>query len=342
MLDLCIMIKLLLNTTIILLSIFLFISDSYADDKFLQDKKVLQFIDAFSKKHKINKKRLINYFKEAKFQQSSIDLMNRQVESLDWQTYKEKVLSKEKTIDGVAFYKKYRKTLRNAQKRYGVPTYIIVAIIGIETNYGKIQMRYRAFDALATLAFFYPRRGEYFKKELEALILYSLKTKTNPFSFKSSFAGAIGIPQFMPSNISKYGVDGNGDKKVDIVNNMSDAIYSVGNYLRKHGWKKGEPVAVKVRVKNNRYKNILKVSPCSQKKSNVKTLRKYGVAFPLWFNSKLVASLYQVDIKNGKREFHVIFNNFCTIGKYNNSAKYILAVNYLGNRVGYRVGAVRR
>ena len=74
----------------------------------------------------------------------------------------------------------------------------------------------------------------------------------------------------------------------------------------------------------------------------MKTLRKYGVAFPLWFNSKLVASLYQVDIKNGKREFHVIFNNFCTIGKYNNSAKYILAVNYLGNRVGYRVGAVRR
>lgn len=314
----------------------------YADDKFLNDSGVTQFINNFSKKHKFPKKTLIKYFREAKFQQNSIDLMNRQVEFLDWQSYKEKVLTKEKTNDGIKFYKKYRKTLQRAQKRFGVPAYIITAVIGIETNYGKIGMRYRAFDALATLAFFYPRRSEYFTKELEALILYSKKTKTDPFAYKSSFAGAIGIPQFMPSNISRFGVDGNGDKKVDIVNNMSDAIYSVGNYLKHYGWKKNQPVAVKVRVRGNKYKNQVKVSPCSQKKSNIQALRKSGVSFPLWFNNKLSASLYPVDIKDGKKEYHVIFNNFCTIGKYNNSSKYILAVNYLGNRVGYNVGVRRR
>ncbi len=315
---------------------------SYADDTFLNNKDVIKFINDFNKKYKTSKDILEKYFQEAKFVDNSIELMDRQVEYLDWHTYKQKVLTPEKTKDGVTFYKKYRKTLRNAQKIYGVPAYIIAGIIGIETNYGKIDMRYRAFDTLATLAFYYPRRSEYFKKELEALIVYSREHKIDPFYFKSSFAGAVGIPQFMPSNIVKYAVDANKDGKIDIVNNMADAIYSVGNYLKKYGWKKDQPVSVKIRAMGKKYKNEIKVSPCSQKKSTVRGLKKAGIVFPLRFNNKFSASLFPVDIGDGKREYHVIFDNFCTIGKYNNSAKYILAVNYLGNRIGMNVGLIKR
>ncbi len=323
-----------------LVSLFV-VSAAPADDRFLKEPAVSAFIDKMSKNHGFDKKALRELFGKAQYVERAVMLMDRPAEALDWGTYMARVITDLRTADGVRFYKKYRRTLLNAQKKYGVPSYIITAILGIETSYGQITLRYRAFDALATLGFFYPRRAAYFQGELEALLLFSRKTKTDPFSYMSSYAGAVGIPQFMPSNISRYAVDGSKNGKIDIIRDRADAIYSVANYLKQFGWKKDQPVSVKVRLAGSGYRRMLQASPCSGKKSTVGALRKAGIIFPMRFDSRLPAVLFPVDSGDGKTEYHVAFSNFCVISKYNNSARYVLAVNFLGNRIGKRVGAVK-
>lgn len=326
---------------IILVFSLIIIQVAHADERFLEEPEVSAFIDSMSKKHGFNKKTLRSLFEKAQYEERPLMLMDRQAESLNWGVYTAMIITELRTANGVKFYKKNRNALFAAQKKYGVPAYIITAILGIETNYGQVTLRYRAFDVLATLGFFYPRRAAFFKGELEALLLFSKKTKTDPFSYLSSYAGAVGIPQFMPSNISKYAVDGDRNGKIDIINSQADAIHSVANYLKKFGWKKDQPVSVKVRTVGLGYERVLQNSPCFGKKSTVGALRKAGIIFPKKFDSRLPAVLFPVDTGNEKPEYHVAFDNFCVISKYNNSVRYVLAVNFLGNKIGKRAKVIK-
>lgn len=155
---------------------------------------------------------------------------------------------------GVRFWNTYEKYLDRAEKEYGVPAYIIVGILGIETIYGRDTGRFRTLDALTTLAFYYPEtpnkasRQEFFRKELEQFLLLSSQNQVDPLSIYGSYAGAIGWPQFMPGSIRAYAVDFDKDGKIDLENSAIDAIGSVANFLKQHGWKTGKPVISRLQL----------------------------------------------------------------------------------------------
>ncbi len=311
---------------LILVFILTFSMNAYAQNKYFNNKDVDAYIKSVSKEYKIPEKKLRAYFDDAKYIKNSITLMDKPAETFSWKQYLERVLSQARIDAGALYYRKYNRDMQNASKKYGVPPHIIAGVIGIETTYGKAPLRYRAFDVLATLAFHYPRRAKYFKSELTALIVYAEKTKTNPFSYKSSYAGAIGIPQFMPSNVKAYAVTAT-NKKPDIVSSHADAIHSVANYLKRHGWKTGEPVLVKVRVKGNTYKKIFSEKPCSTTHRTVTELKKMGIVFPTSIKvpPKAKGALTELD-----GDFYITFTNFCSIMRYNPSPKYAMSVTKLG------------
>jgi membrane-bound lytic murein transglycosylase B len=178
-------------------------------------------------------------FSQVHFVPSAIQAMDKPFKrSPPWYRYVRPLLTEERVNQGQLFWQEHNESLSRAQALYGVPAQVIVAIIGIETFYGRVMGNYRLVDALTTLAFDYPRRGDFFKEELRALLLISQEEHTNPFEWRGSFAGALGFPQFMPSSYRRYGIDFDHDGKVDLLHSPDDAIGSVAYFLREHGWQK--------------------------------------------------------------------------------------------------------
>lgn len=330
-----------LTFLIILLCLSIF-GRSYAEltaGKFTNNPDVDVFVAKMSAKHGFSQDYLYDVFDKTMHSGFTPKYMNKPAESVNtWAVYKKNMVNDIRIGLGVKYFKEHRKELAEAQKRYGVPAYIIAGIIGMETNYGYSPMKFRAIDSIATLAFYYPRRAEYFQRELEALFLFARKTDTNIFDIKSSYAGAIGIPQFMPSNVLTYAVSGTGDKHIDIINNHLDALESVANFLKKKGWKTGEPVSMKVKVKGRKFHKYVTETPCNGYKVSVSVLKKAGVLFPYYVPNDAKAILFTVQGAKGK-EYHAAFNNFCAVYRYNPSIHYVLGVNYLGNIVGAKAGA---
>lgn len=328
---------------IILFFLFTFNIDSYAEltaGKFKNNPDVDAFINEMVRKHGFSKSYLRDVFDNTMHSGFTPKFMNKPAETVNtWEIYRRNMVNDIRIGYGVDYFHKHRGELLKAQNQYSVPAHIISGIIGMETNYGHSPMRFRAIDSIATLAFYYPRRAKYFQAELEALFLFARKTDTNIFDIKSSYAGAIGIPQFMPSNVLTYAVSGTGNKHIDIINNHLDALYSVANFLKEKGWKTGEPVSIKVRVSGKGYKKYVVENPCKGNKVTVGTLKKAGVRFPFQVSNDLKAILFTVEGSYGT-EYHAAFNNFCAVFRYNPSIHYVLGVNYLGNIVGSRAGAV--
>lgn len=328
---------------IILFFLFTFNIDSYAEltaGKFKNNPDVDAFINEMVRKHGFSKSYLRDVFDNTMHSGFTPKFMNKPAETVNtWEIYRRNMVNDIRIGYGVDYFHKHRGELLKAQNQYSVPAHIISGIIGMETNYGHSPMRFRAIDSIATLAFYYPRRAKYFQAELEALFLFARKTDTNIFDIKSSYAGAIGIPQFMPSNVLTYAVSGTGSKHIDIINNHLDALYSVANFLKEKGWKTGEPVSIKVRVSGKGYKKYVVENPCKGNKVTVGTLKKAGVRFPFQVSNDLKAILFTVEGSYGT-EYHAAFNNFCAVFRYNPSIHYVLGVNYLGNIVGSRAGAV--
>ncbi len=159
-----------------------------------------------------------------------------------WPDYRAIFVNSRRIEGGLAFWKTHDSFLERAEREYGVPAQIIVAIIGVETNYGRNPGRWRVVEALATLAFDYPPRASFFRAELENYLLLARDAGLDVFSVRGSYAGAIGIPQFMPGSLRRYAVDFDGDGAIDLSRNTADAIGSVANYLKQHGWRTGEAV----------------------------------------------------------------------------------------------------
>ncbi|MFN6961325.1 MAG: lytic murein transglycosylase B, partial [Rhodocyclaceae bacterium] len=163
-----------------------------------------------------------------------------------WQAYRARFIEPKRLAAGHAFWQRHAATLAKAEAQTGVPAEIIVAIIGIETFYGRHLGRFDSFAALATLAFDYPPRAGLFRRELEALLLLARDERRDPASYRGSYAGAIGLPQFLPSSIRGFAVDFDGDGRIDLAGSAEDAIGSIANFLKEHGWEKDGPVALKV------------------------------------------------------------------------------------------------
>lgn len=262
-------------------------------------KEVQKFIQTMHKKHGLDKKNLTALFNEFNTEPKVLALMSKQYEALPWYRYRNTVVTEKRAKEGVEFWKKHNALLQKAEKQFGVPSEIIVAIIGVETSYGQVTGNYPVLQTLSTLAFDYPRRAPFFRAELENFLLLVNEGSLHPVSTRGSYAGAMGIPQFMPSSYRRYAVDFSGTGKRDLIHDTADVIGSVANYLKANGWKKNEKIALK---------------------ANANTIQK-GKMIALEKNA------------NHAKEQWIGLENFAVIKRYNNSNHYAMAVYQLSQQI---------
>ena len=245
-------------------------------------------------------------------------------EPLTWTDYRAQFVNETRVANGLAFWKENRRSLARAEKKYGVPAQYIVAIIGVETNYGRNMGKYRVIDALSTLAFDYPPRSSFFRRELEQYLLLARDEGIDVFSTRGSYAGAIGIPQFMPTSLRRYAVDFNGDGHIDLSRSSADAVGSVANFLKEHGWQAGEPVLLKAKPSPDAIAKYMDGS--FEPRFPIAELTAAGLEVePSPASPDMLGTLVALGA-----EYRVGLKNFYVITRYNRSALYAGAVNDLG------------
>ena len=207
--------------------------------------EVRSFVDEMVAEERFDRRELVRWLGQARYQPKIIEAMHRPfVEPPKWYEYAPRFLSADRVDTGVAFMRRNAAALQRAQDEYGVPPEIVTAIIGVETFYGRNLGSHRVIDALSTLAFDYPRRASFFRGELKQFLLFAREQHISPLDPKGSFAGAVGVPQFMPGSVRRYAIDFDGDGHVDLWRSEEDAIGSVANYLARHDWLRGQPIAL--------------------------------------------------------------------------------------------------
>ena len=213
---------------------------------YAQRTEVKAFIDELVRDHGFDRAMLTRAFAAARYQQKIVAAMQRPLlEPPKWHAYAPQFLSQARVDGGVAWWNSHAADLARAEETFGVPAEIVVAIIGVETFYGRNTGSHRALDALSTLAFDYPRRAAFFRGELKEFLLLARDLGVSPLAPKGSFAGALGVPQFMPGSYRSFAVDFDGDGRVDLWLNPADIVGSVGNYLARHDWHRGQPVLLR-------------------------------------------------------------------------------------------------
>ncbi len=304
-----------------------------AESSYWERPVVKSFVDEMVKKHHFNKDELISWFSDATKRQSIIDAMMRPAEGKPWKQYRPIFLTDQRIIKGVAFWKKNRKLLQQAEDKYGVPAEIIVAIIGVETYYGRRSGSYPVLDALATLGFDYPPRATFFKKELEQFLLLVRNEKLDIKNILGSYAGAMGMGQFIASSYHRYAVDFDADGQRNLWQ-TADAIGSVANYFKRHGWRTGEAVIVKADGNGHAHK---KEGRMMKPHRSIESLRQQGLSFESGLNTKDgEAVLVKLNGKKGT-EYWVGLHNFYVISRYNHSPKYSMAVFQLSEEIKKRM-----
>lgn len=291
---------------------------------------VQQFIQEMVTRHNFERQKLEGLFEQVEIDDKIISAISRPAEALPWYKYRPIFLKPERMKLGVEFWRKHEAVLQKASQEYGVPIEIIVAIIGVETRYGQYKGKYKVLESLATLAFAYPKRSRFFRSELEQFLLLAREQKVDPLSLKGSYAGAMGMPQFISSSYRHYAVDFDGDGFTDIWNNPSDAIGSVGNYFKEHGWKKGEDVIFRAKVENDKY--MLALSKGLKPDISAAKLKEYGVTTKATLNMDEKIKFLEYETRNGS-EYWLALNNFYVITRYNHSALYALAVYQLAGQI---------
>lgn len=306
---------------------------------FSERAEVKSFIQYMNKRHQYDCKYLQKLFANVVPEPKILSLIAKPYEKLPWYKYQELLVSEQRVQSGIQFWKEHESMLKKAEAEYGVPAEIIVAIIGVETSYGKKKGDFPVLQTLATLAFDYPKRADFFKKELEEFLLLIKEQGLDPLKMTGSYAGAIGMPQFMPSSYRKYAVD-SGNGQSDLINNDFDAILSVANYFKVHGWQKDEPIAsVATLTKNlNPKKNtFLNQTDPKNPKPNIslKTLETQGIysKAKTFKNKNALASFMVLERSPTAKEYWLGLNNFYVITRYNHSTHYALAVFQLGTRL---------
>jgi membrane-bound lytic murein transglycosylase B len=245
-----------------------------------------------------------------------------------WQRYRERFVNTRRTEGGKRFWQEHEASLQRAEATYGVPAEIIVAIIGVETEYGRNMGKFGVLEALASIAFYYPARAPFFRSELEQFLLLSRENGVSPLSIKGSYAGAIGIPQFMPSSQRRYAVDFDGDDRIDLRSSTSDAIGSVARFLQQHGWQAQAPVALAARIEGD---------PSALLATGIKPvltlqeLSKQGVVAT--GEAERPAALIDLVTPDEVTEYWVGFENFYVITRYNRSSFYAMSVFQLAEAV---------
>lgn len=302
---------------------------------FANNPNAQQFIDKMVNKHGFDRQQLQEILSQAKRLDSVLRLMDNQAPTTSvkppsgpngaWLRYRKKFITPDNVQNGVVFWNQYEDALNRAWQVYGVPPEIIVGIIGVETRWGRVMGKTRILDALATLSFNYPRRAEYFSGELETFLLMARDEQDDPLNLKGSFAGAMGYGQFMPSSYKQYAVDFSGDGHINLWDPV-DAIGSVVNYFKAHGWVKGDQVAVMANGQAPGLPNGFKT------KYSISQLAAAGLTPQQPLGNHQQASLLRLDVGTGYQYWYGL-PNFYTITRYNHSTHYAMAVWQLGQAV---------
>ncbi|MNM70568.1 Membrane-bound lytic murein transglycosylase B precursor [compost metagenome] len=300
---------------------------------FANNPAAVRFIDMMVSKHDFNRQQLQDVLERSQRLDWVIRLMDRQAMPYAgsygpngaWIRYRKKFITPDNVQNGVGFWNQYEADLQRASRTYGVPPEIIVGIIGVETRWGRVMGKTRTIDALATLAFDYPRRAEFFSGELEQFLLLSRREGRDPLTLRGSYAGAMGYGQFMPSSMARYAVDFDGDGHVDLWN-PRDAIGSVANYFKQHGWITGDTVAVPAIGQAPSLENGFKTQ------YPVSTLAAAGLRPQGSLGNHKQASLLRLDMGKNYQYWYGL-PNFYVITRYNHSTHYAMAVWQLGKAV---------
>ena len=289
------------------------------------------FINELVKEEKFTRKELENIIGQAEKSERALALISRPAEgTLEWKDYRKIFMTPERVEKGVKFWQENADTLIRVEKEYGVPPQIIVAIIGVETYYGRQTGGFKVLDTLTTLGFDFPRRSEFFRKELKNLFILAREQNLDITELTGSYAGAMGIPQFMPSSYRAYAVDYTADKQANIWQTEEDAIASVANYLSRHGWKKDKPVASRAKVTGTNYEKVLSKGLKPDKKLSQAGKSGWSPFNVIPPSSKVLAMKMQG--QDGP-EYWLGMNNFYVVTRYNRSRMYALAVHQLARAV---------
>jgi len=296
-----------------------------------QRAEVQDFLRQMQERHGFSAEQLDPLFAQVESRPSILEAISRPAEkSKPWFEYRAIFLTDRRIERGRATARQQSEALQKAAAS-GVPAEVIVAITGVETFYGEVTGKHRVIDALATLAFDYPPRSKFFTGELEQYLIMAREESLDPLVPLGSYAGAMGVPQFMPSSFRNYAVDGDGDGHRDLWNDWADVFASVGNYLKVHGWRAGEPVMCPADVTGANLDGV--VTDKLDLSETVKSLQDRGVRFTTSLPPEAPAVLVQLAGQGGP-EYRVGFTNYFVITRYNRSALYASAVNDLAEAIG--------
>jgi membrane-bound lytic murein transglycosylase B len=301
--------------------------------------EVQAFVKDLVKRHGFVESELRRVFARAQRVDPVLEAIARPAERVrTWEEYRTALVTERRLAEGLEFWRKNRRTLERAEKKYGVAPEYVIAIIGVETFYGRNTGNWRVVEALTTLAFDYPPRASFFRSELEQYLLFARAAGIDVFSVRGSYAGAMGLPQFMPSSARAYAVDFDGNGHIDLLKSRSDAIGSVANFLKVHGWQREADVLVEARVPAGdawrAYASGL------EPKYSLLALREAGIEFDS--PQPAGAQVVLVELASAERpsDYRVALRNFYVITRYNRSAFYAAAVSDLARqlRKGYDLG----
>ncbi len=299
---------------------------------------VARFIDEMTERHGMDRAALADLFRQTRHLPAVIKAIMppRDPGVRSWQAYRARFVEPKRIAAGHRFIQAYLRPLAEAEARFGVPKEIIVAIIGIETIYGRHTGRFGTFAALTTLAFDYPPRAPLFRRELEELLLLAREEKRSPLDYRGSYAGALGLPQFLPSSLRRYGLDFDGDGRIDLAASVDDAIGSVANFLAGHGWEREAPIAVMVSVAGDGLQGLIdegirpRRTPHQWSENGLQIARVGAGDTAISGQSRDLpdrpAALIDLATPNAATEYRVGYGNFFVITRYNRSSFYAAAV----------------
>lgn len=298
-----------------------------------QGEKVAEFVREMTQDYGFASEQLVEMLAQAERKQAILDAISRPAERVKpWSEYRPIFITDSRIAQGVDFWRENEAALSRAEQTYGVPAEVIVAIIGVETFYGRNTGSYRVIDALTTLGFDYPPRQPFFRQQLKEFLLLAREEQVDPLVLTGSYAGAMGLPQFMPSSFRAYAVDFDDDGRIDIWKNPVDAIGSAANYFKQHGWAAGEPVVARAAVKGERHAEGL--TEGLEPVMSAAQLRELGWE---WRTDKPVpddaaVTAFRLDGAEGE-EYWVGLPNFYVITRYNRSVMYAMAVHQLAEQL---------
>ena len=313
-----------MRRTILVAALALLAAASHAD--YSEREAVRDYIDSVVESHGFERQALLALFAETERKQRILDAISRPAERVKpWHEYRDIFITRARIEDGVDFWRDNEAALNRAHETFSVPPEFVVAIIGVETSYGRVTGSHRVMDALATLAFDYPPRAAFFMGELTQFLLLVTEEEKDPLAIMGSYAGAMGFGQFIPSSYRAYAVDFDHDGRRDIWHNVTDAVGSVANYFERHGWRDGDAVALRVQVDGDGARAAANEGLAPN--YDVAELKRLGVQVDAVADDAK-AALFRMEAEHGD-EYWLGLHNFYVITRYNRSSMYALAVTQL-------------